>query len=151
VFQEDPQFELAVCTVQVKDNISTIETCVKIRPFRGAKFIHFSDYSIMEITNPTYYGVATGMRKNQNVSMLFNMVSKRRCPQINNKMWEKAKDTLNQAESAAYINVQIIREEPRGSWTRTGNLTSKLGLDRGERCDEVGQVMHIRVSHRIRQ
>jgi hypothetical protein len=25
----------------------------------------------------------------------------------------------------------------------TGNLMSKLGLDRGERCDELGQVMYI--------
>jgi hypothetical protein len=47
-----------------------------------------------------------GMSKVQNVSMLFNMVSKRRCQQIKNKMWEKAKDTLHQAESAAYINVR---------------------------------------------
>jgi hypothetical protein len=46
-----------------------------------------------------------GMRKIQNVSMLFSMASKRRCQQINNTMLEKAKDTLNQAESAAYINV----------------------------------------------
>jgi hypothetical protein len=60
----------------------------------------------VEITNPTYSGVEMGMSKIQNVSMLFSMVSKMRCQQINNKMWEKAKDTLNQAESAACINIQ---------------------------------------------
>jgi hypothetical protein len=65
-----------------------------------------SDYNIVEITNPTYSGVAMGMSKIQNVSMLFSMVSKMRCQQINNKIWENAKDTLNQAESAAYINVR---------------------------------------------
>jgi hypothetical protein len=48
-------------------------------------------------------GVAMGMSKNQNVSSLFSMVSKMRCQQINNKMWEREKDTLNQAQSAAYI------------------------------------------------
>jgi hypothetical protein len=47
-----------------------------------------------------------GMSKIQNISMLFSMVSKRRCQHINNKMWEKAQDTLNQAEKAAYINVR---------------------------------------------
>jgi hypothetical protein len=60
----------------------------------------------MEITNPTYSGVAMGMSKIQNVSMLLSVVSKRRCQQINRKMSEKAKDTLSQAELAAYINVQ---------------------------------------------
>jgi hypothetical protein len=47
-----------------------------------------------------------GMVKIQNVSMLFSMVSKRRCQQTNTKMWEKAKDTLNQTELEAYINVR---------------------------------------------
>jgi hypothetical protein len=65
-----------------------------------------SDYSIVEITNPTYSGVEMGMRKIQNVSMLFSMVSKMRFQQINKKMLEKAKDALNQAESAAYINIR---------------------------------------------
>jgi hypothetical protein len=60
----------------------------------------------VEITNPIYSGVAMGMSKIQNVSMLFSMVSKRRCQQINKNMWEKANDTLNQAELAAYINVR---------------------------------------------
>jgi hypothetical protein len=83
--------------VQVKDDVLTIECGVKIQPLHGAEFIHLSDYRIVEITNPTYPGVAMGMSKIQNVSMLFSMVSKRRCQQINNKMWEKAKDTLNQA------------------------------------------------------
>jgi hypothetical protein len=92
--------------VQVKDEISTIESGVKIKPLRGAEFISLSDYSIVEITNPKYSGVAMGMRKNQNVSMLFSMVSKRRCQQINTQMCEKAKDTLNRAESAAHINVR---------------------------------------------
>jgi hypothetical protein len=62
----------------------------------GAKFIHLSEYSIVEITNTTYYGVEMGMSKTQNVSMLFSIVMKRRYQQINKKMWEK--DTLNQAE-----------------------------------------------------
>jgi hypothetical protein len=106
VFQEDPQFELAGRTVQVKDDMSTIESGVKIQQLHGAEFINLSDYNIVEITNPTYSGVAMGMRKNQNVSMLFSMVSKRRCQQINKKMWKKAQDTLNQAEKAACINVQ---------------------------------------------
>jgi hypothetical protein len=39
--------------VQVKDDASTIETGVKIQPLYGAKFIHFSDYIIVEIMNPT--------------------------------------------------------------------------------------------------
>jgi hypothetical protein len=51
----------------------------------------------VEISYPTYYGVAMGMNKIQNVSILFRMVSKGRCQQINNEMWENAKDTLNQA------------------------------------------------------
>jgi hypothetical protein len=87
VFQEDPQFELAGSTVQVKDDVYTIETGVTIEPLHGAKFIHLSDDSIMEITTPTYYGVAMGMTKNLNRSMLFSMVSKRRCQQINKKVW----------------------------------------------------------------
>jgi hypothetical protein len=52
VFQEDPQFDLAGHIVQVKDDISNIETGVKIEPLHGAKFIHLSDYSIVEINNP---------------------------------------------------------------------------------------------------
>jgi hypothetical protein len=96
VFQEDPQFELTGHTVQVKDAVSTIKTGVKIEPLHSAKFTHFLDYSIVEITNPTYSGVAMGMSRKQNVSMLFYMVSKK-IQQMNNKMWEKAKDTLNQA------------------------------------------------------
>jgi hypothetical protein len=47
-----------------------------------------------------------GMSKQQNVSMLFSMVSKRRCQKINKNMWEKTKDNLNQAQSAAYTNVR---------------------------------------------
>jgi hypothetical protein len=89
VFQEDPQFELTGRTVQVKDEISTIESGFKIQPLRGAEFINLSDYSIGE-----------------NVSILFSMVSKRICQQINTKICENANDTLNQAESAAYINFQ---------------------------------------------
>jgi hypothetical protein len=38
---------------------------------------------------------------------------------------------------------QMLPDEPRGRWTRTGNLTRELGLDRGERCNELGQVMYI--------
>jgi hypothetical protein len=106
VYQEDPQFELAGGTVQVKDDVSTIETGVKIQPLYGAKFIHLSDYSIVEITNPTHSGVAMGMIKIQNESMLFSMVSKRRCQQINKKCGKRVKDTLNQEESEAYINVR---------------------------------------------
>jgi hypothetical protein len=106
VFQEDPQFELAGRTVQVNDTVSTIESGVKIQPLHGAEFINLYDYRIVEIINPTYYGVEMDMSKVQNVSMLFSMVSKRRCQQINKIMWEKAKDTLNQAESEAYINVR---------------------------------------------
>jgi hypothetical protein len=83
--------------VQINDNVSTIDSGVKIQLLHGAKFIHLSDYIIVEITNPTLCGVEMGMIKSQNVSMLFSMVSKRRCQQINNIMWEKAKDTLNQA------------------------------------------------------
>jgi ribosomal protein L22 len=92
--------------VQVKDAISIIKTGVKIEPLQGEKFIRLSDYSIVEITNPTYSVAAMGMSKKQNVSMLFSMVRKRICQQINNKSWEKAKDTLNQAQYAAYINVR---------------------------------------------
>jgi hypothetical protein len=106
VFQEDPQYEWAGRAVQVKDEVSTIETGVIIEPLHGAKFIHLLDYIIIEITNPTHSGVAMGMSKNQNISMLFSMVSKRRCQQINKKKWEKAKDTLNQAQLAAFIHVQ---------------------------------------------
>jgi hypothetical protein len=107
VFQEDPEFELAGRTVQFKDDVSTIQSGVKIQPLHhGAEFSKLSDYNIVEITNPTYSGVAMGMSKIQNVSMLFSTVSKRRFQQINKKMWEKTKDTLNQAEKAAYINVR---------------------------------------------
>jgi hypothetical protein len=105
VFQEDPGFELAGRTVQVKDDVSTIQSGVKIQPIHSAEFIKLSDYNIVEINNPTYSGVAMGMSKIQNVSMLFSTLSKRRYQQINKKMWEKAKDTLNQAEKAAYIKV----------------------------------------------
>jgi hypothetical protein len=63
VFQEDPQFELTGRTVQVKDDVSTIESGVKIQPLSGAEFINLSDYNIVEITNPTYSGVAMGMSK----------------------------------------------------------------------------------------
>jgi hypothetical protein len=52
VFQEDPYFELTGRTVQVKEDVSTIELGVKMQPLHGAKFIHLSDYIIVEITNP---------------------------------------------------------------------------------------------------
>jgi hypothetical protein len=78
VFQEEPEFELAGRTVQVEEDVSTIQSGVKIQPLHGAEFIKLSDYNIVEITNPTYSGVAMGMRKIQNVSMLFSTVSKRR-------------------------------------------------------------------------
>jgi hypothetical protein len=91
--------------MQVKDNMSTIQSAVKIQPIHGAEFINFYDFNIVEITNPTYSGEAMGMSKIQNVSMLFSTVSKRRYQQIKNKMREKARDTLNQAEKADYINV----------------------------------------------
>jgi hypothetical protein len=106
VFQEYPQFNLAGDIVQVKDDISKIETGVKIEPLDGAKFIYLSDYIVVEINNPRYSGVAMGMSKEENVAMLFSKVSKRRSQQINKKRWEKAKDTLNQAQSAAYTNVR---------------------------------------------
>jgi hypothetical protein len=48
VFQEDPQFELAGRTVQVKDDVSTIESGVKIQLLHGAEFINLSDYNIVE-------------------------------------------------------------------------------------------------------
>jgi hypothetical protein len=86
VFQEDPQFELAGRTVQFKDGVATIHSGVKIQPLHGAEFSKLSDYNIVEITNPTYSGVAMGISKIQNVSMLFSMVSKRRCQQINKKL-----------------------------------------------------------------
>jgi hypothetical protein len=105
VFQEDPEFKLAGRTVQVKDDVS-IQSGVKVQPIHGAEFIKWYDYNIVEITNPTYSGVAMGMRKIQNVSMLISTVSKRRFQQIKNRMWEKAKYTLNQAEKATYINVR---------------------------------------------
>jgi hypothetical protein len=92
--------------VQVKEDISTIESGVKIQPLHSAELINLSDYNIFEITNSTYSGVAMGMSKIQNVSMLFSMASKRRCQQINKKMWGKAQETLNQEESAAYINAR---------------------------------------------
>jgi hypothetical protein len=79
VFQDDPQFELAGRTVQVKDYVSTIETGVKNKPLHCAKFIHLSDYRTVDIT---YSGMATGMSKIQDVSMLFSMASKRICQQI---------------------------------------------------------------------
>jgi hypothetical protein len=53
VFQEDPEFELAGHTVQVKDDVSTIQSGVNIQPLHGAEFIKLSDYNIVEITNPT--------------------------------------------------------------------------------------------------
>jgi hypothetical protein len=106
VFQEDAHFELAGRTVQVKDDVSTIPNGVKIQPLHGDEFVKLSDYNIVEITNPTYSGVAMGMSKIQNLSMLFSMVSKRRCQQINKKMGEKAQDTLNLADKNAYISVR---------------------------------------------
>jgi hypothetical protein len=91
VFHEDPEFELAKRTVQVKDNVSTIQSGVKIQPLHGAEFIKLSDYNIIEITNRTYSGVAMGMSKIQNVSMLFSTVSKRICQQINKKCGKRIK------------------------------------------------------------
>jgi hypothetical protein len=49
VFQEDPEFELAGRTVQVKEDISTIQIGVKIQPLHGAEFIKLSYYNIVEI------------------------------------------------------------------------------------------------------
>jgi hypothetical protein len=43
----------------------------------------------------------------------------------------------------ALLKNQIPHGEHDGRWTMTGNLTRELGLDRGERCDELGQVMYI--------
>jgi hypothetical protein len=42
VFQEDPEFELAGRTVQVKDDVSTIQSGVKIQTIHGAEFIKLS-------------------------------------------------------------------------------------------------------------
>jgi hypothetical protein len=58
-----------------------------VEPLDGAKFIYSSDYSVVDINNPTYSGVAMGMSKEENVAMLFSKVSKRRCQQMNIKMW----------------------------------------------------------------
>jgi hypothetical protein len=133
VFQEDPKFEQVVRTVQVKDDVSTIESGVKIQPLHGAKFIHLSYYRIVDLTNPKFSGVAMVMSKIHNVSMFFSMVSKRRCQKIKNKMWEKEKDTLNQAESAAYINfggkkcMGIHR-----TYVCYGHLNDPLGTDLGQ-------------------
>jgi hypothetical protein len=63
--------------VQVKDGVSNIESGVKFQPLHNAKFIHLSDYSIVEITSPTYSGLAMGMSKIQNVSMLFGISTKK--------------------------------------------------------------------------
>jgi hypothetical protein len=106
VIQKYPEFELAGRTVQVQDDVSTIQSGVNIKPLQGAELINFSEYNIVQITNPTYSGVAMGMSKIQNISMLFSTVSKKRFQKINKKMWEKAKDTLNQAEKATYINLR---------------------------------------------
>jgi hypothetical protein len=77
-----------------------------MEPLDGAKFVYLSDYIILELNNPTYSGVAMGISKEENVSMLFSKVSKMRYQQINNKMWDKAKESLNLAQSAAYTNVR---------------------------------------------
>jgi hypothetical protein len=52
----------------------------------------------VEINNPTYSGVAMGVSKEENAAMLYSKCSKRRCQQINNKMWDKAKEALNLAQ-----------------------------------------------------
>jgi hypothetical protein len=44
VFQEDPHFNLAGDILQVKDDISQIESGVKMEPLDGAKFVYLSDY-----------------------------------------------------------------------------------------------------------
>jgi hypothetical protein len=74
VFQEEPQLDLAGDTVQLKDNIYNIESGVKMEPLEGTKFIYLSDYSIMEINNPKYSGMAMGMIKEENIVMLFSKV-----------------------------------------------------------------------------
>jgi hypothetical protein len=79
MFQEDPQFDLAGDAVKVKDDISQIESGVKMEPLDGAKFIYLLNYSIVEINNPTYSGVEMGMSKEEIVAMLVSKVSKRRC------------------------------------------------------------------------
>jgi hypothetical protein len=38
--------------------------------------------------------------------MLFSKVSKNICQKINNKMWDKGKETLGLTQSAAYTNVR---------------------------------------------
>jgi hypothetical protein len=64
---------------------------------------------VLELNHPTYSGVAMGTIKEEKVAMLFSKVSKvskRRCKQINNKMWDKVKETLDLAQSAAYTNIR---------------------------------------------
>jgi hypothetical protein len=79
VFQEDPQFDLLGDIVQVKDDISQIESGVKIYPLVSAKFMYLPDCSAVDINNPTYSRMAMGMIKEENVAILFRTVSKSRC------------------------------------------------------------------------
>jgi hypothetical protein len=46
-----------------------------------------------------------GLRKENNLAMLFSKVSKRRYHQINIKVWDKAMETLGLAKSIDYTNV----------------------------------------------
>jgi hypothetical protein len=78
VFQEDPQFDLTGDIVQVKDNISQIESGVKMETLDVETFVYLLDYSVMELNHPTHSGVVMGMSKDENVAMLFSKVSKRR-------------------------------------------------------------------------
>ena len=46
------------------------------------------------------------MSKETNVAMLFSKVNRRRCQEINKKTWDKAKETLDLAQSVSYTNVR---------------------------------------------
>jgi hypothetical protein len=78
VFQEDPQFDLAGNIVQVKDNISQIESGITMEPLDGEKFVYLSEYSVVELIHPTYSDVTLGMSKyNSNCTVeCFNHVSR---------------------------------------------------------------------------
>jgi hypothetical protein len=100
-FQQDQKFDLAGATVQVKDDTSPMKISVRMEPLDGVWFLSLSEYRVIDLLDPKFSGVTMGLSTENNVAMLLRKVSKRRCQQINNNVWDKGMETLDLEQSSA--------------------------------------------------
>jgi hypothetical protein len=106
VFQEDPKFDLVGDTVQGKGDISQTKSGARMESLDGVRRLSLSNYSVVNLIHPMYVGVEMGMSKEKDVAMIFSKVGNIRCQQINKTVWDKARETLDLAQSVAYTNMR---------------------------------------------